>query len=178
MALPWVSTATVSRSWPGTVEVTVVERTPVAGLLGGNGQAALVDDEGRILEVVAPEAAGVVLVDGVADVGPAGSDVAEQAQSVLVVAGGLPDAVRPVVERVVLTDEGELHLALRLAPDAEPIVARLGDDDDLPFKLSTLATVLASVDLEDAAVIDLAVPSAPALTRRGPVPTISGETIG
>jgi cell division protein FtsQ len=177
-AVPWVSTATVSRSWPSTVEVAIVERTPVAALLGGDGQAALVDEEGRILEVVAPEAAGVVLVDGVADVGPAGSYVAEQVRGVLVVAAGLPDQVRPVVERVVLTDEGELHLALRLAPEAETIVARLGDDRDLPFKLSALATVLASVDLGDLAVIDLAVPSAPALTPRLAVPTISPETTG
>lgn len=178
MALPWVSTVTVVRSWPGTVEVTVVERTPVAGLLDGDGRAALVDADGRVLEVVAPEAAGVVLVDGVADVGRPGSDVAEAARGVLAVAGGLPDPVRPVVERVVRTEEDELHLALRLAPETDTVVARLGDDRDLPFKLSALATVLASVDLEDAAVIDLAVPSAPALTPREPVPTISPATTG
>ena len=52
-ALAWVRRATVTRVLPGSVEVRVTERTPIAVWLNG-GSASLVDAEGRELARVAP----------------------------------------------------------------------------------------------------------------------------
>jgi cell division protein FtsQ len=52
-ALSWVKRATVSRVLPNSVEVRIVERTPMAVWLNGNG-ASLVDAEGRELARVPP----------------------------------------------------------------------------------------------------------------------------
>lgn len=52
-ALAWVRRATVTRVLPGSVEVRVTERTPIAVWLN-DGSASLVDAEGRELARVAP----------------------------------------------------------------------------------------------------------------------------
>lgn len=52
-ALPWVWRATVTRLLPDTVEVRVIERTPIALWLR-DGSASLVDGEGRELARVPP----------------------------------------------------------------------------------------------------------------------------
>ena len=43
--LPWVQRASVSRHWPGTVRLAVVERTPVA--IAGEGSGAVLIGPGR-----------------------------------------------------------------------------------------------------------------------------------
>ncbi len=60
--LPWVERASVTRSWPGTITVRLVERTPVA-TMGTGSAAVLVDEEGRVLGATSgtpalPEVAG------------------------------------------------------------------------------------------------------------------------
>lgn len=52
-ALSWVSRATVTRVLPDTVEVSIIERTPIAVWLHGKS-ASLVDTEGRELARVSP----------------------------------------------------------------------------------------------------------------------------
>lgn len=52
-ALSWVSRATVTRVLPDTVEVSIIERTPIAVWLHGKS-ASLVDAEGRELARVSP----------------------------------------------------------------------------------------------------------------------------
>jgi len=54
---PWVLDATVRRSLPGTIEVTVTERKPAA-IVGFEGGLWLVDASGRRLAEYAPEVAG------------------------------------------------------------------------------------------------------------------------
>ena len=51
--LPWVATATISRVFPGRIDVAVTERSPSAVWLNGTG-ATLVDDTGRLLSAVPP----------------------------------------------------------------------------------------------------------------------------
>jgi cell division protein FtsQ len=164
-ALPWVADVVVRRSWPGTVEIAVLERQPVAALLGAGGTAALVDADGRVLADVAPEAAGAVLVAGLDGAGRPGSTVPAAARGALDLAAGLPADLLPAVERVVVAPDGDLRL--ELAPDGgAPATVLLGSPDQLQAKLTALVTVLTAVDLAEVAVLDLAVPSAPALTRR------------
>ncbi|MEX2658187.1 MAG: FtsQ-type POTRA domain-containing protein [Acidimicrobiales bacterium] len=165
-ALPWVAEVSVEHSWPGTVEVAVVEREPVAAVLHPDGQASLVDAEGRVLEEVAADATGVILVTGLPAPGPPGSTMPDSARGAVAVADGIPAALHPVVERLVVDEDDRLRLEVRLEEGAPPALVLLGRDDQLTAKLAALATVVASVDLAGLAVIDLEVPSAPALTRR------------
>ena len=48
-ALPWVASASVHRSWPGTVRVDVVERVPAVAEPLQAGGFRLVDGEGRAI---------------------------------------------------------------------------------------------------------------------------------
>jgi len=65
--LPMVKQATITRAWPQTVRVAIVERTPWAVWQAG-ASGYTVDDEGVVLERDAPEGAPVIRVSG-ADVG-------------------------------------------------------------------------------------------------------------
>src|SRR5690606_1806233 len=50
--LPWVQTVDVSRKWPNTIEVRVVERVPAAAVPVKDGGWVLLDVTGRQLAVV------------------------------------------------------------------------------------------------------------------------------
>ena len=164
--LPWIEDATVRRSWPGAVVVDVVERRAVAAVLAPSGsEGALVDADGRVLAAVPVEAAGAVLVAGLAAPGPPGTRLADDAGPALAVATALPPDLQSRVERVVVSEGGRLELQVAV-PDADPATVVLGDASLLPEKLVSLTTLLAAADLTDVARIDLRVPRAPALTRR------------
>ena len=166
-ALPWVDEAEVVRSWPGTVDITVVERAPVARLVQPDGRFALVDTEGRILDVVPAEGAPpVVPVQGTPAVGRVGSEASPETAGAVALVAALPEAVRPLVEVVDVDEDGTLSLALRLPVGGRPATVLLGAGTDLGAKLSSLATIVATVALDDLATVDLRVPGAPALTRR------------
>lgn len=174
-ALPWVADAAVERAWPGTVRISVVERQPVAALAfpgvgGGTDEMSLVDAEGRVLGVVPRgEAGAVAVVEGLGPPGPPGRVLSAEAEGALALAGALPASLRDDVERIVVTEGASLRLDLRVGEDAGPdevVVVRFGDHRRLASKLSALVTVVASVDLGDVAVIDVGVPSVPALTPR------------
>ena len=177
-ALPWVASTTVERSLPGTLRITVEERLPVAAVAGPGPVFSLVDERGRVLAEVPPEAAEVVVVAGLEPPGPPGSTIPPSAEGALAVAAALPEALHGRVTRIVAADEGEVRLELRRnvastddastddAGTDDAVTVLLGDDGELAAKLSALVTVAASVDLDDVAVVDLGVPSAPALTPR------------
>ena len=166
--VPWVATASVARSWPGTIVITVVERTAAAGFVGADGRLALADAEGRILDVVPAEEAGSkpVVISGLESPGAPGEVVAPEAVTPLRVATALPRQVADRVGEVAVEEDGDLTLLLEPAGDEPGPRVLLGDGDRLAQKVSSLATVLARVDLAGVVSIDLEVPSAPALTRR------------
>jgi cell division protein FtsQ len=51
--LPWIATATISRIYPGTLDIHVTERKPSA-LWSKGGRELLIDDRGRVLSAVKP----------------------------------------------------------------------------------------------------------------------------
>jgi len=68
-ALPWIATATIGRTWPNHLTISVTERTPVARVLlpdDGSGeepmaQVALIDASMRVLAISAGEAGAAEL---------------------------------------------------------------------------------------------------------------------
>src|SRR2546423_6028114 len=160
-ALPWVARASVQRHWPQTVRIVITERAPVAAVADQKGWAML-DGEGRVLDVTSAIPKGVLTLVDVPTAGPPGSDADPAVRSVLTVAATLP---ADIVSRSVafgLGDDGQLQLHLKGGG-----VALLGAARDVPAKILALQTVLARVDLHSVATIDVRVPGAPVVTRQG-----------
>ncbi|GHH62342.1 hypothetical protein GCM10017673_01150 [Streptosporangium violaceochromogenes] len=108
MAIRQVESAAVSRGWPGTLVVRVVEREPVAVVPVG-GRSALVDRYGMVTEIkdVAPPTLPVLRVSR-----PQPGD--PSAAAALAAIGALPEGLAPRVAEV-------------LAPSPENVSLRLKD---------------------------------------------------
>lgn len=159
-AQPWVLQATVTRRWPGTLQVTVVERTPVA-LLGQGGAATVVDQTGRVL---GPAPRSAVLPHLEVPVVPVGSRLDPRSRTVAAVIGDLPERVRREVLRGGVA-KGNLTFTL-----IDGVTVRWGDPTATRDKARSLQLLLAKADRASIATIDVSVPSAAALTRKdGPV---------
>lgn len=106
--IPQIESVVVSRGWPGTLLVEIVEREPVAVVQVGL-KSALMDRHGVVTEIrdVAPPALPVLRVDR-----PGPNDPATAAA--LTVMGALPPDLAPRVAEV-------------LAPSAETVSLRLKD---------------------------------------------------
>ena len=160
--LPWVATAHVTRRWPGTVEVRLLERTPAATLAEAGGGWATVDASGRVVVAGASQPPGLVTMAGVA--APAPGEVAdERTRGALVVLEALPAALDARVKSLDVAPDGSLELHL----DAAPTVV-FGPPAQVHEKLVALVTLLERADLKGATGIDVRVPTAPVLTRAAP----------
>jgi cell division protein FtsQ len=165
-AVPWVAEATVERSWPGSVQVSIVERVPVAGLFRADGRLALVDADAHVLEVVPPVGSGVVGIAGLPDGHRPGDVVDGPGPAAIALAGAIPVELRGRVVHVAVSEAGALSLDLVVEEGEPPAEVRFGPGGGLAEKLRALVTMVASADLRGVDVLDLEVPGAPALTRR------------
>lgn len=154
--LPWVRDAEVTRRWPGTVRIDVVEFLPVAIAPAGESWAEI-DAEGDVLALNDEPDRTLPVLDGVeaAAVGERISGV-----GAVKVAALLPESLRPLVSSV--RADGE-EVELMLVPTGRAV---LGEPEELGEKLTAVHTVLSSVEPGAVSVLDVRVPSAPVLTRR------------
>lgn len=168
-ALPWIATATVTRSWPGTVSVAVTERLPLAVVATIDGGWVVVDRDGRMLAVVDEEDfADLARIVGLASQPRPGGALGEEAVAALELAGLLPATVPGVVPVVAVVD-GALHVTLPRGSRGGTLV-RFGGPDRVADKVDALAALVdGGVLSEDSLplVIDIRVPDAPVLTRTG-----------
>jgi cell division protein FtsQ len=162
LALPWVRTVSVTRSWPASVHIVVTERAAVAAIPLGPKGFATVDTDGTVLETSPAPPPQLVLLGGVPDPGAPGSALDPSAGDALRTAAALPASLRTQVATVAVTPAG---VDLKLVDGG---VAHLGDATELQAKLVAVDTVLANVDQTGLCSIDARVPSAPSLTRGGP----------
>lgn len=158
-ALPWIATAEIRRDWPGTVTIEVTERTPVAVAAGHDGGWAVLDVAGRVLAVEPEPVEGLPVVMGLESLGPPGSQVADEAGALEVVAI-LPEALRSEVASVRARGR---DLVVELRGGGE---VRMGPPTSLEDKVLAVATVLEEVEVGSLAVLDVTVPSSPVVTRR------------
>lgn len=154
--LPWVADATVTRDWPGTVRIAVIERVRIA-VTDGPG-SLLVDRDGRLLGTAADTAGLPSIGPRPAGSGPGGVLPEDQQARVTVVAA-LPASLAAQVAAVTDGDDG---IALVLT---DGIVVQIGDAVQLRAKFDVATARLARDDRAALATIDVTVPSAPALTR-------------
>jgi cell division protein FtsQ len=155
-ALPWVADARVSRSWPGGVSVRVRERTATAAVRITDTQWAEVDASGRVLTLGDEPPEGMPAVRGVEGRIAEGKSLPSVAKDALTVLDAVTDAMPGGVVAV----DTRLDVTLGYGT-----TVRFGSVDSLDDKVAALETVLARVDLACLAVVDLAAPGSPALTR-------------
>lgn len=157
--LPWVQEARVVRHWPGTVEVTLLERTPLATLPAAAGGWAVVDDSGRVLETTPEPTPGMVQVNTTPAPVP-GEHVGDATLGALGLLDALPPSLSERVNGLTVSDDGiiEVH-AVGL-----PII-HFGPATQVRPKLVALTTLVARTNLKGVKAIDVRVPTAPVLTR-------------
>ena len=103
-----VDRAIVSRSWPGTIKVEVVERTPVAAVPVNRGQWTLIDRSGVAFRSVDKVPAGLPLAQ-LATPGPADLNT----RSVLTVLAALTDDLREQLVGISVKAPAQIKLVLR-----------------------------------------------------------------
>jgi cell division protein FtsQ len=154
--LPWVAQATVARRWPGTNEIHVTERQPLATVGLSEGRVALVDGDGRVLEVTGRPPSGLPEVTGVGGRVATGDRLGRAPRDAL-------DVLRALGERlpgVVTTVSSDLDATLASGGEI-----RFGSTADLDDKIVAVETVLTQVDTACLELLDVRVPGSPALTR-------------
>ena len=129
--IPAVDRVIVRRSWPSTLVVEVVERTPVAAVPAGPGRFTLIDRTGVPYRVVSQQPPGLPQVR-IAAPGP--SDV--NTRSALVVLGALSDELRGQLLAISVATPAQITLHLR-----KDRTVVWGDDTD-SAKKSRVATAL------------------------------------
>lgn len=145
--LPWVARASVVRRWPGTVQVSITERTPVA-IVGTGASAVVVDRDGWILGPVGDRDRGLPDAGPDPVEGPGAMVPAEQ-RPVLAVLAELPEPLRSeVVEGV--GGSGRIGLVLR-----DGIEVRLGDATRLQAKADAVEVLLARAGRRSIATIEV-----------------------
>ena len=163
-SLPWVETAEVRRSWPGALSVEVVERVAVAAVAARGGGWVLVDRSGKQLEVVREPALDLARVAGRRLSPEPGALAGERFEGALHLATALTPSIGASVVAIWPQRDGSLEATVRLA-DGHEAAVRFGAPDQLEAKLLALGSILETTDPTGVRVIDVRVPSGPALTR-------------
>jgi cell division protein FtsQ len=107
-AIPAVERVVVRRSWPSTLVVEVVERTPVAAVPSGTKEFTLIDTSGVPYRQVDARPAGLPLMR-LATPGPADQDT----RSGLIVLGALSTELRQQLVAVSVAAPAQIKLELR-----------------------------------------------------------------
>lgn len=186
-AMPWVASAVAHRQLNGDVRIEVVERQAIAALeVEGSDLFVLIDASGRQLAGIEARPPSFVPIEGVAASGVLAQPAPAAARSAVRVIEALPARLVQSVVSVrveagsvaapaAVADpnavganrpaaEGEPQVLVLLLTDGGRVV--LGDDSSLDEKMLSLETMLTRVDTRCMEMLDLRVPSAPALTRR------------
>jgi cell division protein FtsQ len=165
---PWIVDADVSVTWPGTVEVVVLEHEPAAWVAAGSGWM-LVAATGDILQRANAPAAGEPTIELIGTPpGRPGTVVDDEAaRGAALFVASLPVGLRASV--TVTGSEGALWAR------AGGHEVRLGRAVDMGEKAAALGAIL-ETDLDPEAVIDLISPRWPAI--RNPEAEVEGEGEG
>jgi cell division protein FtsQ len=152
--LPQVADVQVTRGWPSSVVITVVERTPLA-VVEEAGRRTLVDAEGVLFDTITGDPpAGVVPLEVAS---PAADDPDTEAGLAAIAAR--PREVREQVSLVTAQDAGHA-VVLHLADDT---TVEWGDGSEAARKATVLVALLQQIEageVEPAEVLDVSAPGA------------------
>lgn len=189
-AEPWIASAIVSRHFPGTVDVKIIEEQPLLEFIAADG-SLLVSSTGRILSVAPAgesslDGAGVTALPRVEYVGYV-NDLAKGGATGTTEMlgthphGALDDAVL-LIKRItpdllptvrVVRIGADKSMTLVLSDGAE---VKLGQPEDIESKLVATRAVLSQVILDCLKSIDVREPTRAAVSRGPGCPGISPES--
>ena len=155
--LPQVADVQVTRGWPSTVVITVVERTPLAVVETAGGRT-LVDAEGVLFDTITGTPPDGVVPLQVGDAGP--DDPATEAGLTAIAA--LPSELRAEVTRVTAREEGADGVAVGLVM-ADGTDVLWGDASESARKAAVLTALLQQIEggeVEPAGTLDISTPGA------------------
>ncbi len=166
VGLPLIADAHVSKSWPNTLNVNIIERFGVASIEVAGGWV-IIDQTGVVIDrrTVRPTLPTVV-VDGepinpsIVDDPRAMNDAIRPA---LIALAGAPSTLMMLTEEARVTGE-EVTLALRRT-SSEPLLVSFGRATDIEAKWKAVDLLRSKVDLDRYASVDLSVAAQPALVR-------------
>ena len=153
-AVPWVERASVSRAWPGTVRISLVERRPVA-VVGSGAAGVQVDGDGRAIAPAGDAELPLVAGDPVA----VGERLTATQRWVVANLAAMPSSLREEIATASATPTG---IRLTLGDDIE---VRWGDSSQPSAKADAVTVLLEQADRPTIAVIDVTVPRAATVTR-------------
>ena len=156
-ALAWVDQVRVRRDWPGTVDIEVTPRVPVAVAPARSGGLVLVDAGGYVVGP-APPSPDLPLIS-VPFAGEPG-EVHVAAGPGLAVVAALPADLRVWTRAIVALPRGRVGLDL-----AGGATAVLGEPSRLDDKMDSVRSVLFGVDLECVTTIDATMADLTTLVR-------------
>lgn len=165
-SMPWVSSATVARRWPDTVEVHVLEEHP-ALVVDVGSLTAVVSRTGRVLAIEGDDSAAVdtsllprlEVADGGSVGFEVGDDVPDAVRLAATVFARMSDAVRSELPVARLDVGGSLSFTL-----GEATVV-FGPVEDVPEKLATIEAMLSQVVRDCMATVDVREPARPTVAR-------------
>ena len=150
--IAWVDEALVRTAFPHSASIEILERRPWSTFQGPDGRFRVLDDEGRVLDVLDGHPIAYVLLTGpdpvdldAGEFAPRGYAAASE------LAKNLTGSIRGQVERIEVTADGS-RLAMWLDDGTE---VRFGEARDLIVKLVRLETVLATEEGREPGVIDV-----------------------
>jgi cell division protein FtsQ len=164
-----VAAIEVQADFPHTLEIRVIENTPVAVLVSGDREIAASGDGLLLRGVVADGDLPVIKMDAP----PTGDRVGNpNTRTALTIAAAAPDAVRRRIDRLWTGPRG-MMLALVDGPDLI-----FGDASEARRKWLSAARVLADPSAAGATYLDVRIPERVAAGGLGPVPEPTPEATG
>lgn len=137
--IPWVEEARVDTKFPDSASIEIRERVPAATFQGGDSRFRVIDNEGRVLDVVDGQPVDFMLVRSENPPSPEAGEFAPAGfVAAAAMARALTPSVRPITEVIDVANDGsDVRLALTGGTEV-----RLGSGDDLVDKLARLETVI------------------------------------
>lgn len=172
---PWVDTARVVATWPGSLEIEVVEHVPVAALQRGDDLVSI-SASGALVERLDPSASWPLVVDSQPTMlRPGGAVSAPATLGAVEFVEALPGELAGGVVVTVGADG-------RLSATVAGYPVRLGRPVDVPAKAAALGAVIAS-GVTKGSTIDVTAPRHPAVAKPvttnpaspNPQPEVEGE---
>lgn len=156
--IPWVEGARVRTSFPDSATVEIRERTPVAAMMGVDGQARVIDVDGRVLGLVDGQPVALVWISGPGslDVAPGQFAPIGYSSAASLVTKLTPE-IRIRVESMLVTPDGA-DLVLILTSERGPIEVRFGSaigENAQIEKLVRLQRTLDDIGTKPVTVIDV-----------------------
>jgi len=157
-AIPWVDDARVRTSFPNAASIEISERTPVAAMMGADGQVRVIDVDGRVLGLVDGQPVALVWISGpgTLDVAPGQFASIGYSSAAALVTKLTPD-IRGRVESMLVTPDGA-DLVLVLTSERGPVEVRFGSaigESAQIEKLVRLQRTLDDIGTKPVTVIDV-----------------------